>query len=212
MTIATPFTDVIAVHGEGPVWFGPDVGLRVVDMLAGDILAVDNSGAVERSHVGEIAAVVRPRTGGGFVVATERGFALHDDDGTVLTIGPVWADPGVRMNEGGCDPDRRFYAGTMAYEATRGSGSLYRLDPDGSVETILQGVTISNGLEWSPSGEIAYFVDSPTGRIDMFDYTRGGFHERRSFVTIDSRHGDPDGRPRRRCLGGDVGRQPGTPL
>lgn len=194
MTVATPFTGVVTEHGEGPVWFGPDIGLRVVDMLAGDILTIDASGEVERNHVGKVAAVVRPRTGGGFVVATERGFALHNGDDVVSTIGPLWTDHGVRMNEGGCDPDGRFYAGTMAYYATPGSGSLYRLDPDGSVENVLEGVTISNGLEWSPSGENAYYVDSPTGRIDVFDYTASdGFQERRPFVTIDRQYGDPDG-------------------
>jgi sugar lactone lactonase YvrE len=68
------FSDPIAFHGEGPVWID---GLRLVDMLAGDIVTLDARGAVrERVHVGEVAAALRPRRDGGLVVAIERGFAL----------------------------------------------------------------------------------------------------------------------------------------
>ena len=62
---AQQFTDPVAYHGEGPVWSPSWGGLRFVDMLAGDVLSVDASGAVKRMHVGEVAAFVRPRTRGG---------------------------------------------------------------------------------------------------------------------------------------------------
>jgi sugar lactone lactonase YvrE len=42
----------------------------------------------------------------------------------------LWSDPGVRMNEGGCDPDGRFYSGSMAYDQSVGAASLYRLGPE----------------------------------------------------------------------------------
>jgi sugar lactone lactonase YvrE len=76
----------------------------------------------------------------------ERGFALEDADGTLTHLGDLWADDQVRMNEGGCDPDGRFYCGSMAYDQRPGGGALYRLDPDGSVRAVLENVTISNGL------------------------------------------------------------------
>ena len=74
------------------------------------------------------------------------------------------------MNEGGCDPDGRFYCGSMAYDKQPGAGALYRLDPDGSVQVVLEDVTVSNGLDWSPDGSLAYYNDTDTGRVDVFDY------------------------------------------
>lgn len=195
MPDAEQLTDPVAHHAEGPVWF-PDPGeLRWVDMLAGDVLSLGADGAISRRDVGTIAAVVRPRVRGGFIVGVERGFALDDGDGSPLrTLPELWQDSGVRMNEGGCDPDGRFYCGSMAYDQATGAGSLYRLSPDGSVNVVLDSVSVSNGLEWSPDGTRAYYNDTPTQRVDVFDYsTEQGLHNRRPLVTISSDDGSPDG-------------------
>ena len=183
-------TAPIAYHAEGPVWVDR---LHWVDMLAGDVLSLGSDGTVGRRHVGAVVAALRPRASGGFVYALERGFALDDGIGTPIRAMPdLWTSDAVRMNEGGCDPDGRFYCGSMAYAETPGAASLYRLDPDGSVATVLGGLTISNGLEWSPDGRLAYYVDSVTGRIDVMDYdTDRGLTGRRPFATIDG--GSPDG-------------------
>jgi sugar lactone lactonase YvrE len=180
-------------HGEGPVWFPGWGGLRYVDMLAGDVMTLRPDGTLDRRHVGTIAAVVRPRTGGGAVIAVERGFALEEPDGTIRTLPEVWSDPGVRMNEGGCDPDGRFYCGSMAYDQAKGAASVYRLDPDGSVRVVLDQVTVSNGLEWSPDGTLAYYNDTETSEISVFDYsTASGLTNRRTFARL-SGPGGPDG-------------------
>ena len=63
-------------HGEGPVWHPGWGGLRFVDMLAGDVMTLQPDGSLARRHVGSVAAVLRPRTGGGAVIGVERGFAL----------------------------------------------------------------------------------------------------------------------------------------
>jgi sugar lactone lactonase YvrE len=162
-------------------------------MLAGDVLSLDGDGTVRRIRVGDVAAAVRPRRGGGAVIAVERGFALEDPDGTLTTLDPVWTDPSIRMNEGGCDPDGRFWCGSMAYDQRPGAASLYRLDPDGSVHRVLDGVTISNGLEWSPDGSLAYYDDTATHRTDVFDYDPDtGLTGRRPFVRFPD-DGNPDG-------------------
>src|SRR5918997_396736 len=126
-------TDPIAFHAEGPVWSDRWGELRWVDMLAGDVLSLGSDGAVARRHVGTVAAALRPRRSGGAVIGVERGFALEDADGALTHLGELWTDDSVRMNEGGCDPDGRFYCGSMAYDQRPGAGALYRLDPDGSV-------------------------------------------------------------------------------
>jgi sugar lactone lactonase YvrE len=191
---AEQLTDPVAYHGEGPVWSERWGGLRWVDMLAGDVLSLGADGVIERRHVGSIAAALRPRRQGGAVIGVERGFALEDADGTLTHLDPLWTDPGVRMNDGGCDPDGRFHCGSMAYDKRPGAGALYRLDPDRSVHVVLEGVTISNGLEWSPDGSRAYYNDTPTRRVAVLDYDReAGLTGLRPFVEIPAEAGRPDG-------------------
>lgn len=190
---AQQVTGPVVFHGEGPVWFGGWGGLRYVDMLAGDVVTLRSDGTLDRLHVGTVAAVVRPRRGGGSVIGVERGFALEDPDGTVRTLPEVWSYTGVRMNEGGCDPDGRFWCGSMAYDQARGAASVYRLDPDGSVSVGLEHVTVSNGLEWSPDGSLAYYNDTETASIAVLDYSlETGLTGRRTFAELPDR-GSPDG-------------------
>jgi sugar lactone lactonase YvrE len=189
---AEQITDPVTYHGEGPVWSASWGGLRWVDMLAGDVLALGPDGGVTRRHVGSIAAALRPRSVGGAVIAVERGFALQDAGGSLRTLPEVWRDPSLRMNEGSCDPQGRFYCGSMSYQRVRGAGALYRLDPDLSVRNVLTGVTISNGLEWSPDGSLVYYNDTPTRRVDVFDFDpETGLSDRRPFVVLDEER--PDG-------------------
>ena len=74
------------------------------------------------------------------------------------------------MNDGACDPQGRFWAGTMAYDESPGAGALYRLELDGSCTTVLTGLTIANGIGWSPDGRTMYLNDSGTGCLDAFDF------------------------------------------
>jgi sugar lactone lactonase YvrE len=184
-------TGVVAYHGEGPVWSPRWGGLRWVDMLAGDVLALGSDGSIERRHVAQVAAALRPWRGVGAVIGIERGFALEDPDGTIRPLDEVWGDPSVRMNEGGCDPDGRFYCGSMAYDQREGAASLYRLDPDGTVHLALEGLTVSNGLDWSPDGTLAYHNDTATHTIAVYSYDRdAGLTGRRTLAALEYR---PDG-------------------
>jgi len=193
-----------AEHGEGPVWDARAGLLRWVDMLRGDVLSLDpasigTDGLVEpdRRHVSDVTAALRPRATGGWVVATERGFAVTDadDDWTLRPIAAAFEDRTIRMNEGGCDRAGGFLCGSMAYAKTPGDGTLYRLDPDGTVEVVLRDLTISNGFSLDPGGTTAYFIDTPTARIDIFDVGTDGrtLTGRRPFVTIEAGVGWPDG-------------------
>src|SRR3954465_8528610 len=96
---AERLTEAVAYHGEGPVWSPRWGGLRWVDMLAGDVLTLGDDGGVTRRHVGTGAAAMRPRRGGGAVIAVERGFALEEPDGSLVVLDEVWTDDTIRMNE-----------------------------------------------------------------------------------------------------------------
>ena len=140
--------------------------------------------------------VVLPRASGGYVAALQDGFYALPDEGEPELIAAVEADdPRTRFNDGEIDPQGRFWAGTMGRQAEPGLGSLYRLDADGSVRRMIEGVTISNGLGWSPDGLTMYYVDTPTTRIDRFDFdpVSGDISDAREFVTIREGGGRPDG-------------------
>jgi len=134
---------------------------------------------------------------GDLVLAVRDGFARLDlDSGKVRAIADVEADlPDQRMNDGKCDPAGRFWAGTMALDKRPGAGALYRLDPDGRVHRILDGVSISNGLDWSDDGRLMYYVDTPTRSIDVFDFdvASGAIANRRALARVERGDGWPDG-------------------
>jgi sugar lactone lactonase YvrE len=191
---AEQVTPVCATHGEGPVWDENAGLLRWVDMLAGDILALTAAG-VDRLHVAGVAAALRPRAGGGLVVATERGFALVDYGGGIGPEVAAFTDPGARMNDGGADRQGRFLCGSMDFAMAEPRGALYRLDPDLQVTAVLDGVTVSNGICWTADGEQMYYIDSMTRQVDVFDYdtASGRPSGRRAHAVVDVDGAIPDG-------------------
>ncbi|MCS5732523.1 SMP-30/gluconolactonase/LRE family protein [Herbiconiux daphne] len=196
MVRAEQITDPAAHHAEGAVWSEAWGGLKWVDMLRGDVLSLASDGSVGRMHTGSpVAAMVRPRIGGGSVVVTEREFTLWDALGEREWVGePVWpTGDGVRFNEGGCDPEGRLLCGSMSYTRAPGAGAVWRLGSDLTVDRVFGDVTISNGLGFTGDGSRLYYVDSPTRRIDVFDYVDGVPTGRRPLVVLADGVGNPDG-------------------
>lgn len=186
-----------ALVGEGPVW-DPRIGKLVwVDIPNDTVFTTDPaSGETTSRDLGRATGIVLPRASGGYVAALQDGFYTLSDDGRTELIAPVEADdPSTRLNDGELDPRGRFWAGTMGWEAEPNAGALYRLDPDGTVTRMLDDVTISNGLGWSPDGTTMYYVDTVTQRVDMFDFdpVTGDIENRREFVCIRHGGGRPDG-------------------
>lgn len=187
----------VAVHrpaelGESPVWDEDGQCLWWVDITGGRLHRFDPENRRDESEpVGAELGAVALRQDGGLVAAAALGFATVGDT-ELQWIGKV--ESGRRMNDGKCDPAGRFLAGTLVDEETPGEAALYRLER-GSVTTLFGDVTISNGLDWSPSGELMYYVDTPQERIDVFDYdvATGTPSNRRTFVDLREVPGRPDG-------------------
>ena len=190
--------DARAELGEGPIWDAASKRVLWVDILQGRVHRFDPaSGRAEMREIGRPVGAVTPSRDGSLVLATSRGFERLDwETARVSTIAEVEADrPGNRMNDGACDPAGRFWAGTMALDESSGAGALYRLDPDGRVSRMVGDISISNGIAWSADARVMYYVDSPTRRIDVFDYdlATGAVANRRALVHIAREHGFPDG-------------------
>lgn len=195
--VAERVTEPVAFHGEGPFWDAASGRLLYLDLLAGDVLAVLPSGSSVRYPTpGSAATVVRRRSAGGLVVGTDRGIIGTDDEFSIFEpIADVIADPTCRTNDGGCDPLGGFVIGSMAFDERPGVGGLYRVAPDHRVTQILTSVSISNGVQWSADGRRVFYIDSPTRRVDVFDFNTetGGWAGRRIHIDIGSSPGFPDG-------------------
>ena len=203
---ARRWLEVGGVHLEGITWDDGSAGgaprLLLVDLSPGLVYEVDvdahgGPGTVRRRDLTAPITAVHPTTvPGTLLVADGDGAALVGPDGTVERLAdPLAGRPEIRMNDGNVDPEGRYFVGSMAYDTTPDAACLYRLDPDGSLHTVLTGVTVSNGIDWSPDATLCYFADTPLARIDVFDYDRatGALTGRRPFADTTAQPGLPDG-------------------
>jgi sugar lactone lactonase YvrE len=137
------------------------------------------------------------RQRGGAIIALRSGFAYIDFcTGEVRKLAsPILEEPNMRFNDGRCDRRGRFWAGTLHERRHLGTAALYRLDPDGRCSQIIGGVTVSNGIAWSPDNLTMYFADSWMRTIFSFDFDldSGTPHNRRIFAELPHGSGVPDG-------------------
>jgi sugar lactone lactonase YvrE len=190
--------DAKAELGEGPIWDIDRRQLVFVDIMRGHVHAFDPVRGTDRLYevdrpVGAIACATR----GDWVLAAGQGFVrLNPDTGRVTPLAD--AAPGrtdIRMNDGYVDARGRFWAGTLSLRREPEQGALYRLDPDGSVHTMIRQVTTSNGIDWSLDGRLMYYIDTRTRRVDLFDFDAdaGRISNRRLFLEVPAADGSPDG-------------------
>ncbi len=189
---------VLAVQnrlGEGPRWNVDEQALYWVDIENDAFHRFDPAtGAQERCVVGLPVSALGFRAAGGLILATRDGFAVWEPETQALRFlaDPEAHRPESRFNDGAVDCRGRFWAGTMSVDPT---SSLYRLDPDGSVQQMETGLTISNGIGWSPDNRTMYLTDTPRQVIYAYDFdaATGAIANRRLFVATPDELGGPDG-------------------
>ena len=190
--------DAHAELGEGPSW-DPKTGRLIwVDITAEDVHRFDPmSGDDERFEIGQPVGAAVPASDGRIALAVSDGFSLLDPvTGGIERIAPAEAHlEDTMMNDGKCDPEGRFWAGTKDAVASRPIGSLYRLGADRRPVQMLKGLTVSNGLGWSLDRTRMYLIDSPTHRVDTFDFDieSGELSNRRPLAVFPEAWGLPDG-------------------
>ena len=184
--------------GEGPWWDARTSTLLWVDVDGRLVQRHDPSlGRTDaRSLDRKISAVVA-RAGGGLALALEDGVWVADtDDGPARLVTPIEPDDArTRLNDAACDRRGRLWVGSMALDFRPGAGSLYRVEPDGSMGRVLVDLAMSNGIDWSPDDRRMYFIDSATRRVDVLDYdlATGGATGRRALIELPEDAGVPDG-------------------
>ena len=188
--------DARAILGEGPVWDADGGVLWWVDIEGKLIHRFDPATRVDTSMpTPSMVGAVALRARGGLLAALADGVHLVGFDGGAIT--PFTAldePPNVRSNESKCDPAGRLLVGTMAYDYAP-VGSLYSIDAGGSIRRLLGNLEIANGMAWSADGGTFYYIDSPTRRVDAFDYdlAKGSIARRRPWLEFDDPIAKPDG-------------------
>jgi sugar lactone lactonase YvrE len=188
------------VLGEGVRWDGDRGELLHVDIVSGRVfrhqVADDGSLVPVRIYEvpGTVGAIAPVEDGSGWILAANRGFAYLSSDGELRELASV-APLGTRMNDAACDPQGRFWAGTLADDRRAGGGALYRLDRHGRTELVRDGLTISNGIGWSPDGTTMYLADSGPRVVHAFAFDGGHatISDERVLIEVPEDVGAPDG-------------------
>lgn len=192
MTIAVRLSQAGLVLGEGPISLGGD-RFACVDIRRGLVLEGDLDGSlIELRRLDGPVSALAQLDDGSLLVATRHGIETLEQPPDTVRL--TESDPRIRMNDGKPDPRGRFVVGTMADPVLANAGALWSFS-DGRATRLLDGVTISNGLCWSADGSTLYYIDTPTRRVDAFDYDvhTGTISNRHTVITIDDGLGDPDG-------------------
>ena len=185
--------------GEGPVWDNRRRLLYRVDPVAGTVLSLDPGAGTERRYeIGcPVGCVALRDDSDGLLPGLQDGFGRLDlDDGTVSLLAVIEHDTALmQLNDGGCDPAGRFYAGSISRDASPGMGTLYRYEPPGGVRALVTGIGVSNGMAWDCAGTTFFFVDSLERRVDRFRYdpAGGALADRRPAFDVSRFEGIPDG-------------------
>lgn len=187
--------DVRATLGEGPVW-DSQAGVLVWVDIVGRALHVSGSGAPSESHAmdGEPGCAVLDGNGDFLVAVEHRLLHLDRVTGQFRVMSELPADRRLRFNDGKVDPAGRLWVGTMDREELEPLGALYCYD-GAEFKCRERGITVSNGLGWSPSGDAMYYIDSSRREVWRYDFDlpSGELSNRSVLNAFGEQDGFPDG-------------------
>lgn len=183
--------------GEGPFWDDSKQDLYFVDITNKQVKIFTPSSASIKTITfnQEVSAAILDQKSQLIVAARDGIFAASQDGVLTDLLAPIdLEDTSIRSNDAKCDSTGRMWVGTMAFDFRPGVAALFSFD-FGVLKKVLPGLTISNGFGWSVDETRMYFIDSPTSRVDLFDYDskNGELSNRRPFITFDAPGVIPDG-------------------
>lgn len=189
--------EINAAIGESPIWSATRKRLLWIDITGRKLHAYDPAaGRNETLDLPEAVGALAEGPSGALTLGLGCDLArLTPEDKAEAFARAPHADPSFRFNDGKYDREGRLWTGLMNKERRKGSGILYRYDPDGTWHVCDEGFDLPNGLEWSRDGLIFYFTDSHKGEIYAYDFDPGSgeLYNRQLFFSIDPAVGKPDG-------------------
>lgn len=185
-----------AALGESPVW-DPQTGtVTWIDIPGGTIFQAGPDGRTRRRmDLGEVVGALLLATNG-WLVGTVSGLLHLTPEGTLHRVASSnLASIGQRFNDGACYRDGTVFLGTVSGDFLTPAATLERLEPGGRSTSVLTGLTISNGIGWSPEGDLMYHIDTVTRRVDVYDFDPVARVPigRRTLVDLREAPGRPDG-------------------
>lgn len=183
---------------ESPVWSIEEQALYFVDIHGPAVWRYDPATGQSRSWtMPEPVGCIALRSTGGIIAGTRAGFCVLDTSTGMVErwLDPEQDKPGNRFNDGRCDRAGRFWAGSMVEQGDDGAAALYCLEPNRTCRRMVEGLSVSNGLAWSPDDRFMYHADTHQSTVWAYDYEieTGAIANRRIFATMMSGEGRPDG-------------------
>lgn len=198
MNVVSVAANTEDVLGEVPVWDAERGRLWWTDVFRPAIHRLDAaSGKVDSWTPPDKVHSFALREAGGLVIAGRKGFAFYDPESGAYELlhDPREDAEGTLLNDGRADRQGRFWAGSMDKMLKRPSGQLFRLDSDGASHMAADGITLSNGVAFSPDGSTLYYADSLLKNIFAYDLDAetGALSNKRVFAETGALPGIPDG-------------------
>lgn len=194
-----PHVEIVADYrceiGENPIWNPIERRIYWCDIPSGRIFRYDPSArSHEQCYQGDIVGGFTVQIDGSLLLFMEHGSVRVWRDGKLTTVlEEIREERSSRFNDVIADPEGRVFCGTMSTDER--AGRLYRLDPDGSITLLFDGIGCSNGMAFSPDRRQMYHTDSFARQVYLFDYDQesGALSNKRVFSQLPEEEGMPDG-------------------
>lgn len=164
--------DALCIVGESPLWIPERNELAQVDIRGKRLRRIDmDTGKAQDIILEKMTAFISETFDGQLIGGAVDGIYLIDNDGSMRPVNNSYPIKGQRYNDGKPGPDGKLYMGTCSQNY---SAAFYRMDENGVITELFDGVGNSNGIDWDNNLGALYYCDTPTNRVDVFDFSLSG--------------------------------------
>lgn len=182
-------------NAEGPLWHATQQCLYWTDIYTGELFRYNTATqAYEQIYFGEPVGGYTIQADSSLLLFKSRGTIERWSEGKITTLIPELPDElQTRFNDVIADPVGRVFCGTMP--TLESPGRFYRLNLDGSITLLLEGLEVPNGMGFTPDRKQFYLTESDKQKIYLFDYDQasGDLSNQRVYITTPKDEGVPDG-------------------